>query len=210
MVIALSTGRIASGSNDDRVRVWDYQTGSVVQNYGPISYIRALAQISSNVMAIGGNEVKVWIWCFTNNTLIRTISTPDWIRTIQVVTSNIIAVGNTGAHNTLLLDWTTGTDNRYVTNSGDVIDIAVTTSMLSVSIGENTQTLKVRDISSLNISTGTDVCSKQFTNNLRSMVAQWPIQLCKPLLNFSYISSFKADITLKRSVPTPELVPSPI
>lgn len=186
VVIFLSTGQVASGSSDNSVKIWSYQNGSVSISSSVMSAnVYALAQISTNIMAVGGDDVKVWIWNYSNNTVLRTIQTIDWERTITAITSNIIAVGTTNAANTYLIDWTTGEYSRYKTNGGNIIGTAVTSSMLIVSVGENTQWIKVRDISQLNISVGNDVCNKTFTYNLRSIVALSPLTISKLLLDRS-------------------------
>lgn len=174
-VLYLSTGQVVSGSNDDTARVWDYTTGTVSKTFSAGDDVRAVAQVSSNLLALGGNKVYVWIWDFTTGAVIRNLSSTDYVRTIQIVTSSIIAVGTTGDKMTILMNWMSGPLNRLNTNSDDVVDTAITSSMLIMSIGDGNKQVKVRDISGLDISIGNDVCSYTFTNNLRSIVALSPV-----------------------------------
>lgn len=175
-MIALSTGRIATGSYDDRVKVWDYQTGSVSQNYVAGYDVFALAQISSNLLAVGGNSNNMKIWCFTNNTEIKTVNAENNVRAIQVATSTMIVVGTSGGY-TYLIDWVAGTNTKYQTNTNIVIDTSVTSTMLVVSVGEDRNSIQVRDITGQNIATGANTCSKTFSYSLRSVVAPSPKKL---------------------------------
>lgn len=165
---------MVSASSDDSVKVWDSQTGAVAKTFATGNDVRTLAQVSSNLVAVGGHNIIFWIWDYTTNTVVRNITSPDWVRTIQVVSSSVIAVGTTGGHNTLIVDWVSGTLSKYQTNTGDIIDSAVTSGMLVVSIGEGTATIKVRDISGLNISVGNDVCTKTMSRNLWSILSLSP------------------------------------
>lgn len=179
----LSTGQIASGSLDYTVKVWRHENGSVLNSFNTGSSVYALAQISRSMLAVGGNDLLVRLWDFTNNTVIKSINSPDWIRNIQVVTSSLITVGTTGSCNTLLIDWNTGARSNYQTNTGDVTGTAITKGLLVVSIASSTSSIKVRDISQFNISVGSDVCTKSFTSNLRSVLALRPYFTGKILIN---------------------------
>lgn len=170
----LSTGQIASVSLDNTAKVWSYQTGSVAQNFIAGYNLYGLAQVSSNLLAVGGYVLKIWIWNFQTNTFVTNITVSQYTRTIQVVAPNIIAVGTTGDYSTYLYDWTTEAYSKYQTNGGDVIDTAITSGMLLVSVGESSRWIKVRDVSQLNISTGNDVCNKTFSNTLRSILELRP------------------------------------
>lgn len=175
VVIALSNGRIASGGNDNGVRVWDYESGSVTQNYAAGYGVRALAQIASNLLAIGGNNNNLKIWCFTNNTEIRTINAFNNVYSLVAVTPTDIAFGSSG-YKTYVMNWVTGAYSYFPT-SNDVIDTAVTDAMCVISIVTASPLIKVRNITALNISAGQDVCNRTFSYNLTSVVAQNPIQL---------------------------------
>lgn len=177
-VITLSTGRIASGGNDNRVRVWDYKTGSVTQNYDTGFDIRTMAQISSNLLAVGGSNNNIKIWCFTNNTEIKTINVFSNCQAIVAFTSTKITVG-TNDEKTYIFDWVSGAYTVYQTNGDDVVGTAITSSKLVVSVGDGSSSSKVRNVTGLDISAGSDVCTRSYSNTARSVVAQSPNQLGK-------------------------------
>lgn len=179
VVIALSTGQIATGSKDVTVKVWNYDTGVLFQSVNATYEVKGLAQISSDLLAIGRNNDNLLIWCFTNNTIIKTINVNGHTRVIKTLTSTKFLAG-TNSHYTIVVDWTTGVTSSYKKDEHDVNWLAITSSTLVVSVSDGgSKYVTVRDVSNLNISAGNNVCAKNFSNNLKSMVAQNADQLGK-------------------------------
>lgn len=60
-VIALRDGRLASGSGDKSVKIWDYDSGACLKTLrGNIGYVTCLAQVSESRIAAGGTSICIW------------------------------------------------------------------------------------------------------------------------------------------------------
>jgi WD40 repeat protein len=74
---------LASGSWDDTVRLWDLQSGVILQTFPCNNDVRTVSFSHDGAFLVGGDDAKnVYVWNVSTKQLLRTISGhSDWLRT---------------------------------------------------------------------------------------------------------------------------------
>ena len=68
----LEGGRLASGSGDHTIKIWDLATGACVATLeGHAGWVMSLAVLEGGRLASGSGDRHIWIWASTLSHILR-------------------------------------------------------------------------------------------------------------------------------------------
>jgi WD40 repeat protein len=71
----LNNGNIASGSNDDTIRVWDITSGQCIKTLtGHTSIVRSIIQLDNGNIASSSNDETILVWDIISGQCIKTLT----------------------------------------------------------------------------------------------------------------------------------------
>lgn len=152
----LLDGSLASGSDDNSVKIWNVKTGTLLYSLsaggGPIL---ALDQLSNGYLVQGNsdpappdaNEPSIRFWNLTTQTLVYTIPTPhgnNQINFLKVLPNNMLASGsNSPSGNLIIWDTTNFTQIRSLVGHTDHVLVLELLSSGFLASGSHDHTCKI-------------------------------------------------------------------
>lgn len=128
----LSNGFVASGSNDNYVKVWNYTSGVVQLTMTHSDDVVSLTQSSTNTLAAGDMSNVIKIWNITNGVLITTLtgtSGNPWF--LKALSSDRIVTGDSFSYSSIY-NWpasnSVAAQTAYISSSADLTGIDMSSS----------------------------------------------------------------------------------
>ena len=95
-LLALKSGLLASGSNDDTIKIWNLDTGSIKRELkGHTGDVRCLAELKNGNLVSGSDDNSIKIWNTDSGSEIRTLKGhTDFVRCLAVLQNGNLASGS--------------------------------------------------------------------------------------------------------------------
>ena len=111
----LSDGNLVSCSTDNKIKLWNPTTGSLVKIFsGHTDTVFQVDQIDSDTIVSGSFDYTIRFWKISSGSEIKNYSTTKPIYSLKLLTNGFLAIGfQAGINNLQLFNWTMG---KFVTN----------------------------------------------------------------------------------------------
>ena len=125
---ALPGGKLASGSHDRTIRIWDVATGECVCTLkGHAGSVFALAALPGGKLASGGDDSTIKIWDVAERECKHTLQDSDWVRALVALPGGKLA---SGAFNDGIKIWDVATGEYctlkdHTSDSAGFLDVLV-------------------------------------------------------------------------------------